>query len=1127
MTTVPLGRRDRHFIAACLLVIAVGGAIGWAGFARAFPEASIDFRVTREDAVRVGAAALKARGFDLAGFRPLVVFDHDDEAKVFLERTLGLAKASPLFGKTVPVWRWSIRWVRPLDKTEYRAYVSPGGDLIAFRRVLPEKEPAPDPGDDAARRLAGEALSSARGLAVDALRFIDLTTEKRPARVDRTFVWESETIRFGDAALRYLVELQGDRVSRSSVYLEVPERWRKEYDLLRSKNEAAGAVATFGLILTFGAMLVVLFDRIRRRDVKWRWAAGFGITGAALQLLSSLNELPLALHDYVTSESWGGFVAKQVLVGVGGAIALGLVLVLFVGSGEPLYREAYREKPALGLILSRQGLRSKRFFRGLLLGYALVAAFVAYQVVFYLAAERLGAWAPAEVPYSNLLGTRFPWLAVLLMGFMPATTEEFSSRMFSIPFFQRFMPRWAAVVVPAFIWGFAHAAYPNQPFFIRGVEVGLAGVAVGIVLLKADLFPLLVWHFTIDALYTSLLLLRSSNGYFVVSGALAAGSLLLPLVASIALYLRHGGFIPDEPLSNGAVGSAPAPVAVVSAEPTGFRVPAPLDVRRVAALGLLALVLLATSRFLLPRPAVPEGPAFRIDRSAARRLADDFVRRSGDDPALYLAVPRTGTVLPALEDASDTGADLVPYGWSDAAERWLVTHGGIPLLSRWAGPILPGAVWQVRYLRPLEKRSWWVVLDGASGRVLGFKRTVPEEEPGASLDDAAAHAHVETAVRGLGLDPSRLTLVSSKAETRKARRDHRLVLESAADAVGEARRRVVVELAGEKPVLVATALKLPEEWVRARERSTPATYVALAWKIAGIGSLAGLLVMELVKLVRHREVPWRRLLGPAALLTVPAALKNVAGLPLVLSAYPEGVPVSLGIFSVSISIALLVGLLGSFAFAFLVLAFVHAVRPDAWGAFRRGATSGPRALLAAALTLLLLVAIRAFGGSLSAAWPLESGVGLLRVPEGIETLLPLADVLASVTRRLLLLAGVASLGALALRDFLRPLASRIVTPILLVGLFVPAGARTAADVLVGPLGSLLAATALIAALAVLLRDDPRAYLFAAAFLGAGRAAVELVTSGVTPWVWNGVALLVGLGALVVWRGLDRSGESAD
>ena len=267
---------------------------------------------------------------------------------------------------------------------------------------------------------------------------------------------------------------------------------------------------------------------MRRKDVKWTLALAFAAVGVVLQLLASLNELPIRLFDYDTAEAWSGFLALSLLGDLAGAVALGAVLFLLVAAGEPLYRETYPGQPALSRILSLRGLRSKRFFRGLLLGYAMTAFFFAYQVVFYIVAERFGAWAPADVPHSSLLGTPLPWLGVLLMGFVPATTEEFSSRMFSIPFVRRFAPGWVAVVLPAFIWGFAHSTYPNQPFYIRGLEVGFAGVLIGVVFLKQGILPLLVWHFTVDAVYTALLLVRSTNPYFVISGAAASLVLLLP-----------------------------------------------------------------------------------------------------------------------------------------------------------------------------------------------------------------------------------------------------------------------------------------------------------------------------------------------------------------------------------------------------------------------------------------------------------------------------------------------------------------------------------------------------------------------------------------------------------------------
>ena len=155
---------------------------------------------------------------------------------------------------------------------------------------------------------------------------------------------------------------------------------------------------------------------------------------------------------------------------------------------------------------------------------------------------------------------------MLLIGFLPAVSEEGISRMFSISFLDRIgAGRILAVVLPAIIWGFGHAAYPNQPFYIRGVEVGVAGILMGFLMLRYGVLPLLVWHFTVDAIYTAFLLLRSGNTYYVVSGSIAAGILLLPLAASAISYRKRGGFLPEEGLTNGDEGFVPTPPAAALA----------------------------------------------------------------------------------------------------------------------------------------------------------------------------------------------------------------------------------------------------------------------------------------------------------------------------------------------------------------------------------------------------------------------------------------------------------------------------------------------------------------------------------------------------------------------------------
>jgi membrane protease YdiL (CAAX protease family) len=1102
-------RADRRMAGVCLAVIAAGTAIGVSFFSRAFPEASIDFRVTREEAREIAARELSARGFDVAGRRALGVFDHDDLAKVFLERELGLAKAVPLLGREVPVWRWSFRLVRPLEKGELRAFVAPTGELLTFRRILPEGEAAPDAGPERARALAEEELAQRRGLDAASLKLVEATEEQRPARVDRTFVWESATLRWKGAAMRYLVEVQGDTVGRSTLWLNVPEAWRQQYSTLRSKNRAAGTVATFGLVLTALALVVVFFERLRRRDVKWRWAFAFALTGTVLQLAASLNELPIALHAYDTTQGWTSFLVQTLLADFGGACMLGLVLLLLVAGGEPEYREAYPDKPALGRVFSRAAFGTKRVFLGILAGYALTAGFFAYQVLFYLGADRLGAWSPADVPYSNLLGTSLPWLGVLLMGFVPATTEEFSSRMFSIPFLSRFAPRWVAVSLPALIWGFAHSAYPNQPFWIRGLEVGLAGVVVGVVMLKLDLFPLLVWHFTVDAVYTSLILVRSSSTYFAVSGALAAGALLLPLLVAGVLAWKRGGFASEEGLTNGEVGSAPHPPPQEARETEAAAPPKPLSILHVALAAALSVAVILLARTVLPRGGLEAD--LRVSRTDAIAAARAFVTRAGDDPDRYVAAAVSGSALPSLEDAGETGSGLIPYRWERNAERWLLDHGGTGTLREWATRILPGPVWQVRFARERERRLWWVVVDARDGRVTGFARGLPEEEAGPSLTAEEALGRAREAVRDLGIDPARLVVVSSRAEERKARRDHRVAFEVPSQAAGEARRRVTVELAGGTVSQVATALKLPEVWARERARSTAATYVALGVKVAGFGTVFGLGLVTLLRSQWKGRFQWRRAAGWAALLTVPALLDRISTLPTLLTGWPPDMP--LATWGVTAAIGVAVGLLVSYALALVAVGCVTAAAPHALGLLARPLPgAGTRALRAAAATALLVYAARSLAASLRAGFPAEAGAGGFAFPPGVDGWLPAASVLAAATETALLVAGGAALAVLVFRALEPTRAGKVVLALAVLGCWAPLDARSVGEIVVPLVTGALPAAALALGVAFFLKDDAWAYALTATGVVVLRDGALLVASGVTPWVASG-ALCLAAGLL--------------
>src|SRR3954451_21653742 len=154
-----LDRSDYRYLAVCLVLLAATTWFSVRNFYRAFPEASIDFRVNRADGQSLAAAFLARQHYDTVTYRQASSFSYDEDAKTFLEREAGLEQANRIMGTQVRLWRWSYRWFRPLQKEEFRVDITPRGDLAGFGHELPE---------DAARRPV--SADEARALAEDFLR---------------------------------------------------------------------------------------------------------------------------------------------------------------------------------------------------------------------------------------------------------------------------------------------------------------------------------------------------------------------------------------------------------------------------------------------------------------------------------------------------------------------------------------------------------------------------------------------------------------------------------------------------------------------------------------------------------------------------------------------------------------------------------------------------------------------------------------------------------------------------------------------------------------------------------------------------------------------------------------------
>src|SRR5260370_14185536 len=89
-------------------------------FFRAFPEASINFHVSREEALARAQKFVTGLGENAGGYRSTGAFDGGEDAKTYLERELGLQKANEMMSSDVHVWLLHVRFFKPLPEVEFR-----------------------------------------------------------------------------------------------------------------------------------------------------------------------------------------------------------------------------------------------------------------------------------------------------------------------------------------------------------------------------------------------------------------------------------------------------------------------------------------------------------------------------------------------------------------------------------------------------------------------------------------------------------------------------------------------------------------------------------------------------------------------------------------------------------------------------------------------------------------------------------------------------------------------------------------------------------------------------------------------------------------------------------------------
>ncbi|MBM3328149.1 MAG: CPBP family intramembrane metalloprotease [Calditrichaeota bacterium] len=936
-------RSNRNFILVFGVVAVLFLIYGVVNFHEAFPEIGIDFKVPREEAVTLAEQFLQGRGVDLTGYRRIALFNYAGGTKVYLERELGVPQLVSLAQDTIDVWHWRVRFYKTLQKLEYSVYVDPSGRITGFQRKLEENAAGPTLDSLAARALAEAFIIGPMG--VDLAKWDPASTgfEDRPARRDWSFEYELRGFKAKEAPYRMRVQVQGAEVGYFQRHLRVPDEWWREWENQRSQNTLYQTIDEVLAFLTMVLIFIFFLRHIKAGQITWRFAIYLAGALTVALFLAGFNTLPLSYGWYETTDSFGAHVGEQLLFSLLGGLVQGLQLLLLIGAGEWLYRQYHPGKLYLPALFTKRGFQSREMFQATLVGYLMAAFHIGFVVLFYVVGKGLGFWAPADVKYSNAVSTAIPWIYPLAISMMAALSEEFWFRLWGVHFFKKWTHSTAlGVIIPAFIWGFLHSVYPQQPGFVRGIEVGLIGIVAGVVMLRFGIWATLTWHFVIDAIFIGLFLFQSSNAYFWISGLIVVGVLAIPAIVAVVVYLRRHALAPVDDLLNQAIETPPrrkeleAPAAEEAiAEPTRDRSAvhyqglSPAAVKWATIVGVIGLLLMVAG------PAPREfGDKFKptVDRVKAIELATAaLVERYRIDPDTLLISAR----LPASDDDGPDSRSSIQsnsqlsyvkrHGTLDDAERIFLSDDGVGRYS-----------WSVVFKR--EKNAEWYsasvrILDG---RVI-LHHILPDSAAGPIWPVDSARTLAQAAFEREFPDHANWHILEENSHKLPNRLDWNFTYETLNPVVGEAHFRANVSVRGSEVISGGKWLKVPETWERHEEkRGIGKVVLAALLAVIIIGALV-YAIAAFGRRFKRQEIEWRTATWFGVATALLALVAMVNGWADIWSDYRTSIPVAT--FLTTRIATLLVGLLLGAFLTIPVIALVEALirerhRHSAWFGLR-------------------------------------------------------------------------------------------------------------------------------------------------------------------------------------------------
>lgn len=846
--------------------------------------------MTREQAISQSRKTLAAMGFDVSEYKSVAKFRLKREEINFLERNIGLKQANKLFRKTIAVWRWKIRWFKELEEVEYIVEFTPEGRFVRYNRTISETKEGLTPDLDKAQSLAENFLTNSTDIVPDQYEFIERKEYDKPNRLDQKFVWRLKDFQISDSEYRVSITLQGDKVGAFGQWLEIPEQWERATKELASKRLVLSYVSLFFMGLLAPAMLIVFFKRTYNHDIRWKATFIVSIIAVIIVLLKEINEIPLVYSSYDTTLSESTFWLKKISLLVLGLVAAFAGVLFTFASSDALGRSFYKNRSSSEYVFNKTFLHSGNAKIQVFMGYGLAFAFLGYVTLFYVIGQRyFGAWLPIEVNINNTFSSYFPSLQAIYIGFMASLNEELIFRLFSIALLLKLTKNpWLSIILPAAVWAFGHTGYPQEPIWIRGFELTIAGIVFGLIFLRFGLLTTLTAHFEFNCFLGVWPLIVSGKPGFIFNSLLA---LSLPIIFIFVIRWIKNPFAKRK-RQNAPLVKKEKPL-IATDKPSFVGQPALENIpigqthsRRFILIFLLVSILVCLLGYFSPQlDFFGDPPDIRLTKQEGKKACEEVLRQFGGDPAGYRSFTDFYFVQNKLPKYAtiEFGPDLVfdkykeYYGYAPAWYTVWYKEKEIKTL-------------QAYYFEDEKVQSFWFIL--------------PDDQPGAMIEEEAAKIIAINFFQEQGLDEYKTwDLIETKKKVKPDRWDWHFTYRDPEFDFGQLEKRARIGLAGDRVIsLGKQKFKVPNDWKRERKIQKESLRNTVRKTIANIltaGIVIAFFILFILLLIK-RAVKLQDLKTAGVAITlfgiVPWVLKAINNLPAIYLKYPENTEKSLQVY---------------------------------------------------------------------------------------------------------------------------------------------------------------------------------------------------------------------------------------